>query len=53
MFDVIRTPLMLACAKDNLEIIKFLVNNKADLDQVNKDDWNALHIAVRLIFNSH
>lgn len=39
---------MLACTKDNLEIIKFLVNNKADLDQVNKDGWNALHIAVRL-----
>lgn len=38
---------MLACTRDNLEIIKYLVENQADIKQVNKDGWNAFHIAVR------
>lgn len=42
-----RTPLMLACTKNSLDIIKYLVEHKADLNQVNKDGWTAFHIAVR------
>ena len=40
---------MLACTRNNLEIIQFLVENEADLNQLNKDGWNALHIAIRFI----
>ncbi len=38
---------MLGCTKNNLDIVKFLLENKADINQLNKDGWNALHIAVR------
>jgi ankyrin repeat protein len=38
---------MLACTKDHLEAIAFLVNHGADLKIRNKDGWTALHIAVR------
>ena len=38
---------MLACTKNNLDVVKFLLENKADLNQLNKDGWNALHISVR------
>jgi ankyrin repeat protein len=38
---------MLACTRNNLEIIKFLVEHKADLGQRNKDGWTAFQIAIR------
>lgn len=38
---------MLACTKNNLEIIKFLIEKNARIDQTNKDKWNAFMIAVR------
>ncbi len=38
---------MLASTKNDLEIIKFLLENKADVNQLNKDGWSSLHIAVR------
>ena len=41
---------MLACNKNNLEIIEYLTNNNADLNQINKDGWNAFHIAIRLTY---
>ena len=41
---------MLACTRDNLDIIKYLLEKKADLKQVNKDGWNAFQIAIRYIF---
>ena len=38
---------MLACTRENLEIIKILVENNANIYQVNKDGWNCMQIAVR------
>ncbi len=38
---------MLACAKSNTEIAKALLNAGANIDRVNKDGWNAFHLAVR------
>jgi ankyrin repeat protein len=38
---------MLASTRENLEIIKLLVENKADIYQTNKDGWNCMQIAVR------
>ena len=43
----IRTPLMLACTKDNLEVVETLVSNGASLELVNKDGWTPFHIACR------
>lgn len=42
------SPLMLALTKtNNLEIVKLLVDNGANLHLKNKDGWNGFHIAVR------
>lgn len=41
------TPLMLACTKNNLEIVQLLVSNGADVSLKNKDGWTAFHIACR------
>lgn len=41
------TPLMLACTKDNIEIIQSLVNYGAKLNFVNKDGWTCVHLAAR------
>ena len=42
------TPLMLACTKkNNLKVVKILIEGQADLDLVNKDGWNAFHLAAR------
>ncbi|KAG8188361.1 hypothetical protein JTE90_019268 [Oedothorax gibbosus] len=41
------TPLMLACTKPYLEIVKELLQHGASLDIVNKDGWTAFHIATR------
>ncbi|XP_063679078.1 ankyrin repeat domain-containing protein 16-like [Bolinopsis microptera] len=38
---------MLAAEKQNLEIIKVLAENGADVKLTNKDGWNAFHIAAR------
>ena len=38
---------MLACTKDDLEVVQILVENKANLHLKNKDGWNSFHIAVR------
>lgn len=39
---------MLACTRDNRDIIEYLLEKGADLEQRNKDGWNAFQIAVRL-----
>jgi len=42
------TPLMMACTKfGNLKVVRFLVDNGARLDLVNKDGWNAVFLAGR------
>lgn len=38
---------MLAATRDNLEIIKYLVEHESDFHIKNKDGWNVFHIAVR------
>ena len=42
-----RTPLMLACTKDSLDVVQSLVGGGAGLLLVNKDGWTPLHIACR------
>jgi ankyrin repeat protein len=44
---------MLACTKDDLDLIQFLVENGADIEYCNKDGWNALHISVRFVLVNH
>ncbi|XP_040199216.1 ankyrin repeat domain-containing protein 16 isoform X2 [Rana temporaria] len=41
------TPLMMACTRKNLDIIKDLVEHKANPMLKNKDGWNCFHIAAR------
>ncbi|XP_037366464.1 ankyrin repeat domain-containing protein 16 [Talpa occidentalis] len=41
------TPLMMACAKKNLEVIQDLVDHGANPLLRNKDGWNSFHIASR------
>nr|CAB3221754.1 ankyrin repeat domain-containing protein 16-like [Phallusia mammillata] len=42
------SPLMMACSKrNNLKVIKLLVNAGANSGLVNKDGWNCFHIASR------
>nr|XP_020668339.1 ankyrin repeat domain-containing protein 16 [Pogona vitticeps] len=41
------TPLMMACTRKNLEIIRALVEHGADPRLKNKDGWNSFHIASR------
>ncbi|XP_054714802.1 ankyrin repeat domain-containing protein 16-like isoform X2 [Uloborus diversus] len=41
------TPLMLACTKNNADVVKVLVENGANLLLKNKDGWTAFHIASR------
>ena len=41
------TPLMLACTKDNFEIITELLKAGANPKLLNKDGWNSFHIATR------
>ncbi|XP_020039472.2 ankyrin repeat domain-containing protein 16 isoform X1 [Castor canadensis] len=41
------TPLMMACTKNNLEIIQDLVEHGANPLLKNKDGWNSFHIASR------
>ncbi|OQV15346.1 Protein arginine N-methyltransferase 5 [Hypsibius exemplaris] len=41
------TPLMLACVKGNLDMIRYLVAHGADVHFENKDGWNAFHLACR------
>ncbi|KAM9311770.1 ankyrin repeat domain-containing protein 16 [Gastrophryne carolinensis] len=41
------TPLMMACTKTNLEVIKDLIKHKANPMLKNKDGWNSFHIASR------
>jgi ankyrin repeat protein len=40
---------MLSCTRNNLDLIKYLIENKADLKHTNKDGWTAFHIAVRYV----
>lgn len=42
-----RTPLMLACTKDNRAMVESLIHNGASLSLKNKDGWNSFHIACR------
>lgn len=42
-----RTPLMMACTRKNLEVIKTLVEHGANPLLRNKDGWNCFHIASR------
>ncbi|XP_072858558.2 ankyrin repeat domain-containing protein 16 isoform X1 [Pogona vitticeps] len=41
------TPLMMACTRKNVEIIRALVEHGADPRLKNKDGWNSFHIASR------
>ncbi|KAJ7329344.1 hypothetical protein JRQ81_015518 [Phrynocephalus forsythii] len=41
------TPLMMACARRNLEVIQDLIKHGADPLLKNKDGWNCFHIACR------
>ncbi|XP_037701731.1 ankyrin repeat domain-containing protein 16 isoform X2 [Choloepus didactylus] len=41
------TPLMMACARKNLEVIQDLVEHGANPLLQNKDGWNSFHIASR------
>ena len=41
---------MLACTRDDLNIIKYLIEHNANIYQINKDGWNAFHIAARFDF---
>ncbi|XP_051468481.1 ankyrin repeat domain-containing protein 16 isoform X3 [Apus apus] len=41
------TPLMMACTRQNLEVIKALVDHGANPLLKNKDGWNCFHIASR------
>ena len=43
----LRTPLMLACTKENVAVVETLVKSGASLDLVNKDGWTPFHIACR------
>ena len=43
-----RTPLMVAAEKEDLEIVLFLIGNRADPNIVNIDGENALHFAARM-----
>lgn len=43
----LRTPLMMACTKKNLEVIQDLVDHGANPLLRNKDGWNSFHIASR------
>ena len=38
---------MLSCIKENLKLIQYLIERGADISIINKDGWNALHMAVR------
>ncbi|XP_069835014.1 ankyrin repeat domain-containing protein 16 isoform X2 [Dendropsophus ebraccatus] len=42
-----RTPLMMACTRKNIDVIKDLIEHKADPKLKNKDGWNSFHIASR------
>ncbi|XP_026182125.1 ankyrin repeat domain-containing protein 16 [Mastacembelus armatus] len=41
------TPLMMACTRRNLNVIKELLHHGADPELRNKDGWNSFHIACR------
>lgn len=41
------TPLMMACTRKNLEVIKDLIESGANPTLKNKDGWNCFHIACR------
>ncbi|KAM3926138.1 ankyrin repeat domain-containing protein 16 [Leptodactylus fuscus] len=41
------TPLMMASTRKNLDVIKDLIEHKADPKLKNKDGWNSFHIASR------
>ncbi|XP_037061861.1 ankyrin repeat domain-containing protein 16 isoform X3 [Peromyscus leucopus] len=43
----VRTPLMMACTRKNLEVIQVLVEHGANPLLKNKDGWNSFHIASR------
>jgi len=40
---------MLACTRDNLDVIRELVWHGANSQLCNKDGWNALHLAARFV----
>ncbi|XP_063782862.1 ankyrin repeat domain-containing protein 16 isoform X2 [Pseudophryne corroboree] len=44
---VMLTPLMMACTRKKLNVIKDLIKHKANPNLKNKDGWNSFHIASR------
>ncbi|XP_065282245.1 ankyrin repeat domain-containing protein 16-like isoform X4 [Dermacentor albipictus] len=44
---VLRTPLMLACTKNHLEVVQTLVARGANTNLRNKDGWTPFHISCR------
>jgi ankyrin repeat protein len=43
---------MLACTKDNIEIITELLKAGANPKLLNKDGWNSFHIATRYVLKA-
>ena len=43
---------MLACTKDNVEVISLLLKNGANPSLINKDGWNSFHIAARFVIHN-
>ncbi|KAG8576834.1 hypothetical protein GDO81_009995 [Engystomops pustulosus] len=41
------TPLMMACTRRKIDVIRVLIEHKADPKLKNKDGWNSFHIACR------
>ena len=39
------TPLYIACKNGNINVVKYLVENGADINKKNKDKWTPLFIA--------
>ena len=40
------TPLHLAASHGHLSVVEYLVNQKADINAINNDDWSPLHYAA-------
>jgi ankyrin repeat protein len=47
-----RTALHWAASSNSLDIIRFLLDKKADVDKLDSSGWSALHIAGRCLYSS-
>ncbi|KAE9401288.1 ankyrin [Gymnopus androsaceus JB14] len=46
MFQDERTPVHWAASSGSLEIVRYLIDHKAEVDKVDGSGWSALHIAA-------